>query len=267
MRASIETITPEKATKWLSATNKRNRNVNKQLVRRIASDIENGSWILNGEAIILNGHDQVIDGQHRLEGVVASEVPIKSIVVRGAPADAFATIDCGKSRTPGDVLGISGIEMGNEIAAALRFLDKYEAGSMKRSNVALSHAALLSMAKDHPGMAESANYVRSIGNKGLMTSGCLIFCHYVCSKINKADADDFIKGLVTGEGLRRGTPLHQLRERLIEARSGNKTRNMRTSDKLAIALKAWNLTREQRNVEFLAFRSHGRSQEQFPVAV
>lgn len=101
--ASIMKITPALAVEWLK-TSKGNRTINNDRLTRYASEMMQGRWMLNGEAIGFDEDLCLIDGHHRLHAIIRSGVTIESVVVMGLPPGAASTIDIGLSRTPGNVL-------------------------------------------------------------------------------------------------------------------------------------------------------------------
>jgi hypothetical protein len=104
LTTELTAITPELAHDWLANHNTRNRPLNKAAVDRWASEMAQGRWQINGTTIAFDQEGTLVDGQHRLQAVVASQVTIDALVVRGVPVGSFATIDIGKLRTVTDSL-------------------------------------------------------------------------------------------------------------------------------------------------------------------
>ena len=71
MTARIAWITPEIALGWLKR-NDDNRTFSRDSARTLASEMSNGYWKENGESMIFDTEGDLIDGQHRLLGVVKS---------------------------------------------------------------------------------------------------------------------------------------------------------------------------------------------------
>lgn len=103
----IETITPEKAKKYLEH-NCINRKPNKSRVSQYATDMRNGKWQLNGETIIFDEDGMLKNGQHRLMAVVEADIPVQFLVVRGVPRDSSLQ-DRGRMRSVSDAMIIDGI--------------------------------------------------------------------------------------------------------------------------------------------------------------
>lgn len=83
-KARVETVTPQQAAIWLSK-NPNNRKSSPSRVDRLTQDMLNGTFVLNGESIILDDTGALMDGQHRLMAIIASGTDQKMVVVRGIP--------------------------------------------------------------------------------------------------------------------------------------------------------------------------------------
>jgi len=132
MNVKLTTVTPE----WAEETLKKNignRPLNVQHVDKLAKEMTNGRWKVNGDTICLNG-SRVIDGQHRLHAVVQSGITIETLVVEGLSSDVFDTKDVGKRRSAGDTLGVAGEKNACRLAAALILIDKYFTGRVEKAS-------------------------------------------------------------------------------------------------------------------------------------
>lgn len=118
IKSGVEYITPDSAKEYLKS-NTLNRPLNSRMVEFYASSMKRGQWELNGEPIIIARSGRVLDGQHRLQAVIESGIPINFFVTRGISDNTFDTIDQGKSRTGGDILAITGVSQANRKSAAI----------------------------------------------------------------------------------------------------------------------------------------------------
>lgn len=125
MNPRLVTMTPEWASQLLRR-NSKNRSIREYHVEAIASDIINGRWQLNPQTISVGSDGTLLDGQHRLMAIVRSQRPVKLLLIEDCPPECFATIDTGRSRTPGDVLKIEGAANGNHLAATIKLVILYE---------------------------------------------------------------------------------------------------------------------------------------------
>lgn len=104
MSVAFEVIDKEKAEWSLSpSVNCMNRSISEAMVRRLVAIQLRGEFVANGESVIYgllpDGREVLLDGQHRMNMVVRTGVPILSVVVRGVPTDRFSTINQGKPRS------------------------------------------------------------------------------------------------------------------------------------------------------------------------
>lgn len=136
IKSQIKTITPEWAASVIAKLDARQasgsflqRRVNEGRVKQYASEIKNGYWIVNGDAIRFNDEGDLIDGQTRLRAVIHAGIPIQSFVITGLPKEhkngilinTMDTIDRGRPRSTGSQLQIShGYQNANNYAAAAR---------------------------------------------------------------------------------------------------------------------------------------------------
>lgn len=127
MTAAVETINAKTAQNILAA-NTRNRPLSPRVVATYAEDMASGRWKLNGEPIIIASDGTLLDGQHRLNAVLSLDGAVQMLVVRGADATAFDTIDANYTRTAAHILAIRGGTYVNVVASAARLAMNYRAG-------------------------------------------------------------------------------------------------------------------------------------------
>ena len=106
MKAELITITPDQAKKWLSL-NIGNRNKRGWWIGAISAMIKRGEWISTHQGIAFSKSGKLLDGQHRLEAIVHSGIPIQMFVFTGVPDDAYKVLDNGVKRTLSDLTGIN----------------------------------------------------------------------------------------------------------------------------------------------------------------
>lgn len=121
----IEWIDPARADELL-AMNTKNRRQAAACIERYASDMAEGRWVFNGAPIVIDTDGRLADGQHRLEALKASGSTLPFLVVNGVQPSAFETIDDGKKRSVGDVLGIEGFANSTCLAAVANLSLRYE---------------------------------------------------------------------------------------------------------------------------------------------
>jgi len=112
MQAEFCKIDYRDALKMMIQSKTRNRKLNEKKIKKIRDDIVSGRWVVNGEAIIFDKENNIIDGHHRLVALSQTKEQIESLVVRGCPIVAMKTVDIGQSRNLADqfemILGVTG---------------------------------------------------------------------------------------------------------------------------------------------------------------
>lgn len=116
MNYVTENITPAKAQQYLQ-TSDGNRPISKPTVHSYADTMRKGNWLLNGMCIIFDSEGHLIDGHHRLLGVIEAGVPVRFDVCRGVNSESFTTYDCGRHRTIGQLLAMQGTKHYNLVGS------------------------------------------------------------------------------------------------------------------------------------------------------
>jgi len=103
--AQFITVSPEQAIVWLDQ-NTRNRRMRKWYAMALSEAIKRGEWITTHQGIAFSESGVLLDGQHRLQAIVLSGMPVLMLVVTGIDDEAFKVIDRGMGRTYTDVTGL-----------------------------------------------------------------------------------------------------------------------------------------------------------------
>lgn len=272
-RAEWESITPDLAAKILER-NTANRTLSQGLVDRYAAEMRRDAWDEdNGETIKIAADGTVVDGQHRLWAVVESGRTIRFLVVRGVDRDSFQTIDIGKARTAGDLVGIAGIPSGNQVAAGAMIALAYRKKKITRDTKSFSSVILrseqLAFAMDNREEFAAATRVSgAVGAKSLIGSGTATGLAFVIARHSKADnktamLEGFFRQL--GEGIfddrvsAERHPIRMLREKLLANKAA--ATKLPTGSIIAMTIKAWNSYVAKKPVHVVRFDAA----ETFPV--
>lgn len=231
---TIEQITPALAASYL-LTSKGNRPLKRAKSASYARDMIAGNWMQNGETIIFDEDNALIDGHHRMSAVFDSGVNISAIVVRGVSSDSSKTIDMGASRSSADALGFYGYKNTTQLSSIARILMSLKNKRTRSANP--STQELFSFVSDNPHIEESVlASMRCDFPKSRTMLGAF---HFIASLDGRAFvADRFINVFVTGVPQYPGCPAHALRERLLKdaATSGSMTIN----ETQLMFVSAWN---------------------------
>jgi hypothetical protein len=101
-------ITPAAATKILKEYNSHNRLRRDGRVRGYAQSMHDKEWADNCVPVLFDDGGQLLDGQHRLEGIVVSKKAQILSVVFGVDFQTFTTLDRGGKRKLADDLHTQG---------------------------------------------------------------------------------------------------------------------------------------------------------------
>ena len=187
-------------------------------MRRLVSIINSGHWILTHQGIAFNGTGKLLDGQHRLEAIKRAGVPVKCHVTTGLSDHAFAAIDVGKVRTPGDHFSILGYKDSHNLAAALKLLYCYEQfdGDMSKRTTpetAPDKQDLEDVLARHPGLLDVPSPSRSTAR--LMSRSMWLFMDYVLTQHDAEIGRLFMDSLASGANLSEDSLILHLRTKLF----------------------------------------------------
>lgn len=237
IRTKLMIITPRRAETWLKK-NAGNRPLSKGTAEVYAGRIRRGEWRVTTDTIKFDDKDNLIDGQHRLMGIILSGMPITCLVAFGVDADVFSVLDQGKRRTASDSFAISGEKGYAALAAAALIVHGFETGNMAGSGA--SPDQLLDVVERHPGLRESLAYCDHLrNNRRHLPVSVATAVHYLGGRAEgrKEMADKFFKELYEGEGLTRSSVTYKLRERLLANKASRSKLGKRAL--LHLVAKAW----------------------------
>lgn len=272
--SGIWVIDPLLAQQWL-AKQKTNRTLRPLDVQRWAREMRDKQWKVNGETIKFDTDGHLIDGQHRLEGCIASKTSFTSWVIFGLQeTEAQETVDIGRKRSPGDQLALRGETNTTNLAAALRWFWRFEHGQVMgytgfasvdrqdRGNPPTIHE-LFTLLENHPNIRKSLSYGTLCYR--FMTKSLGTALHYQCEQKDPTLADWFFRTLSSGVDLQETDALWHLRRRLSENRDARA--KIAHTEVAALTIKAWNLHRKNRPCRALRFRSQGAEEQREPFPV
>ncbi len=261
-RIAVEKVTPEIAAQMLG-TMSGNRPIRQRMVNRFSREMIAGKWLLNGESIKISREGRLIDGQHRLNAIIAAKTAVSLFVVRGVDPSAFLTLDTGVSRSYHDAATIAGRDWLRESGSIARFWFRYERGiNSAQGRIPPSHQELDLVIEQHPGIPETARFIKTlkvVQNKCL--AGVQGFVHaYASERYDREMADSFMQDLNDGARLEKASPIYALRGRLVDYPE----RKPEQIHVLALSIKAWNAWINGEKMQKLAWVTGGLRPEPFP---
>lgn len=232
----------------------------------IARQMKEGMWLHTGQPIIFSDRPRLIDGQHRLEGIVESGVKLLFDVRFGISDGAFSVIDIGKKRGAADIFAINGVKNSALMAAATRWVIAYEHDAISgkgpdgKRGTMKTPGELYEVYLDHQGLQASCTAANHFHSARTAPPAMMCALHYLCAQKNRQQADIFFDMVGTGFGFPTKTcPAWRLHRRLIDNLTGSEHIDYPTM--AAYTVKAWNATRRNQPVGALKWTA---SSEKFP---
>jgi len=267
IKVFVALITPEIARVIWQHKNI-NRGLHLSQIRRLERALTQQRWQLNGEPLIFDADGRLVEGQHRIKAVIDTDVSIITLVVHGIDWERFSSMGLGSKRSVGDILGIRGVKNSRHIAAALRWVYRYEHDLMSNPHPNITDDELADTFPAHAALAES--FAFGTRAQGLAAPGMVTAFHYLCTKLDRATANDFFWKFGTGEHLEEGDVILVLRNRMLKSLSGTNKRTrlvLRDEQKAPMIALAWNVIRKRGWVKIKTSASiawHGKVGQKFP---
>jgi hypothetical protein len=249
--ATVETITPAMAAAWLER-NGFNRPLRNTHVEVLANDLRSGRWQLNGESIVFDDEEYLLDGQHRLWAIVEAEIAAPSVVVRGVKRSAFATIDTGMKRTGSDALSLMGVKNSTSVASAIRLIH-YVMRNAANDRIInkMSPPEVAALYPKYDGVDKAAAMVAGCAQvRAIMPPSPTVAVMYFALKADEERAVEFFDGIATGENLKMGDPRLAVRSFFLTRKHSVKPT---AKIQLAILIKAWNAFVQGRTIQYFKY--------------
>jgi hypothetical protein len=262
MQVEVRHVDPDFARQLLTS-NTHNRPLSLARVRELAEQMRRGEWRANGDSVRISRTNRLLDGQHRLHAIVASETSHDLVVVCDLEDEVFDTIDIGAKRKTSELVALRG----HKNAAALstvtrRFLTwqttghPLSAAPEKRP----SNAQILAEAGRNTLLHRATSF--AVGASWLcrnLSPSDTGFCYAAFSTVDEDAALTFLR-MMEAPGEATPSVVLLLRDQLMETRAS--TRRMTATHRIALTFKTWRLWRTNKSVKFLRIRTEGDSQEQ-----
>lgn len=242
----LEAISPVEARRLLAEQNYGdNRPISESTVDLYCRQMVNDLWQINGEPVILDVEEKILNGQHRLAACAKSNMPFAAYVIRGVPTEAFSTMDQGKLRTAGAIMKMYGHKNATMRAALARKIYLWETEGSLTVKVKLSADELEIVANCYAGQLERSIQIGERIRKELSVEGAMVsFAHWLFSRAKPARADAFMEAMHTLIADYPGDPAPSLarkisREAGRESRRGAK-RRWNQNELLGLFVRCWN---------------------------
>lgn len=243
--SGLVTLTPALA-RVLMQRNPNNRTLSYPIIEKFARDISNGTWVVNGEPIIVSAEGMLNDGQHRCEAVILADKPINTILITGVERDTRTTLDQGRMRTIGDYLAMDGHSDTRALGSVATLVWQWQnTGVITRTmGKRPTKGELMALIERLPRIAECVSAVPAKNSNLVGGRVLLSFMRFaIISVAPKQEADAFIYALLNGDSLSVGSALLYARNRLMSGQRLN------IGEKCELLFRAWNASRKDEAVK------------------
>lgn len=249
-------VTPALAHVWLKH-NTQNRALKPHAIRAYAADMREDRWVLNGETIKFSGPDsdrpgKLLDGQNRLHGVIAADVPVAFTVAFNVADNNQGTMDSGAKRTVADNLTIQGAQNSVILAAAASLALQVETGRTA-GGVKFTNATIEAYIAEHPTLKASAQVAAQYARRSDVRPSLVAYTHWVLGKLDMDAATEFWRDAAEKANLRSGDPVIALTNRFAEARRNRES--LPVAAQLSAIYRAWNARRQGRTLRIVKVNS------------
>ncbi|MFF4859487.1 hypothetical protein ACFY2N_31900 [Streptomyces rubiginosohelvolus] len=264
------TITPAAATEILEQTRRHGcnpRKLDSSHAERLARDMSSGSWDdYNPDVLSLCEHGAALQGQHRLEAVIISQMSRSFLIARNVPHVTATIMDCGKARSAATALSSVGVERhGKNISSTVRLLQLYDVERGKVAwpawrSVVYTNAEIVRFFQDAYSDLPSFLPLMAALRSGVYSApAASLACAYLVHRDggNTPKANDFFQGLISGAHLDTADPRWVVR-RYFQNPARPRRGNTVSSLQLGLLLKTWNLWISDAMWETAYFRPNER---------
>jgi len=215
--AEVVHITPVAARRWLDESEHKNRAITRERVLRYRRLMREGLWRLNGESIIFDDENNLLNGRHRLTAAAEEKVGFPSIVVRGIEPEAFDTMDQGKNRSLSDMISIEGRHHTTIQAGAARVVYALANNATSTHTRSLSDRELLAYWRTLTNDGFDLWVPPRFARKQLAPPTMVMGVGYWISRNNDPEVvREFLNRLMLGYDLKSSSPILKLRSALLD---------------------------------------------------
>ncbi len=171
--SAVVKITPALAKTLLERNYQNNRSLKKQTIGKYATIMKSENWLTSPEGIVFDHNDELIDGQHRLEGIVRSDCTQNILVILGVDNSVYEVLNRGAGRTPADALRIP-----KKVAEVARVMAMIQTGDTMVTQAGITDTSIKEMANivhgTHDQLMEECPTARKIfSSAAVRTAACV----------------------------------------------------------------------------------------------
>lgn len=198
--------------------NEDNRKLSNLFTNRLSKDIKTDKYAINGESIKFSIDEKLNDGQHRLQAILKSGLPMETFVTFGVTRASRMTLDQGKPRTTANYLSMDGRVNASKAAATAGLLlgfYEFEGKDISKDNVATKQDVRDYYYRN----SDEIDFAVSHTNKRDMIpyapTSALATAYFIIQKIDFDNVDDFYNAFMSGANIDHDSPINYLRSHLV----------------------------------------------------
>jgi hypothetical protein len=240
--------------------NQCNRALTKSKILKYAEDMKNGLWTADtAETIKLTHSMRVLDGQHRLHGIVLANVSVEMFIAYNVPESAMNNIDTGMSRSTKNIFELNGIPYAQQVSATIKKYLAYKMHPNLPDNDPVrkggaTNKMVLDEYNKNPDMWQSL-ITKIMKCKTIFKNiepSYLGAWYALCKDINEEDTVRYFDTLMSGIGFTNvKDPIYLFREYLLKDNAKGQE-HKRIMD-FALFAKSWNYVRTKQVISVLRY--------------
>lgn len=235
---TVEEVSPADAEKILAGPVRAGAAEDAKAISTYAAMMSAGGWIMNGQPLVFDTDNVLVDGFQRLKAVVSSGVTIRTLVARNVRADTLHTIDQHRRRSYTGVLESRGVENAGAVMKTMSKLIRIENGSFGRDNMSISYQRYDRVLEANPEIHAAVALAKS-NNKSTLHSTARPTLIFMALKANKErNIREFLRGTTKESTFEFTSPARMLSLQLTIARENES--NIDVDNSLALAILAFN---------------------------
>ena len=245
-------MTPSSAASLLEK-NFNNRRIKFALVAKLKNDILNNDWHLTHQPIAVDVDGNVIDGQHRLTAIAASEKAVPVMLATGCNAETMIAVDTGLSRSAADVLTLDGVKNAAIKAAITRILLSYKhyPNAWWAGKNVFSIQTIKIKLSDIENFDERINFCRQCTKQFPLLTTSSLTAFYLLAldrQYSPERIDEFLLRLSDGVNQYPGDPIYAYRQYLVNSIKSKYGHSRKTQQSFADLIKLFQAYVYQRSV-------------------
>jgi len=211
-------IGPEEAKAFLADMDPDNRGIRWTHVQRIADKMKARLWKPNAEVVKVDWNGVVVDGQHRLLGVIRSGVTVEMDVCYGVEPDSVYTMDEGRNRHLRDKISrefpdLKRKKIYREIATIYTKVLDYDVTSEdgyqawgRRNRGSWNYPEVFKWVRKNKAALEFivGECKREGGREFMRPLSIMGALYFICHRVNPEEAVAFFTMMIDGLGYKKG---------------------------------------------------------------